>query len=70
MDLFEVKKLSFYLNNKFGSDEFKLKEVKREDSVEVYFKEEFIGLIYRDEEDGEVAYQFHMTILDEDLLDG
>ena len=70
MDLFEVKKLSFYLNNKFGSDEFKLKEVKREDSVEVYFKEEFIGLIYKDEEDGEVAYQFHMTILDEDLLDG
>ena len=70
MDLFEVKKLTFYLNNKFGSDEFKLKEVKREDSVEVYFKEEFIGLIYKDEEDGEIAYQFHMTILDEDLLDG
>ena len=70
MDLFEVKKLSFYLNNKFGSDEFKLKEVKREDSVEVYFKDEFIGLIYKDEEDGETAYQFHMTILDEDLLDG
>ena len=70
MDLFEVKKLSFYLNNKFGSDEFKLKEVKREDSVEVYFKDEFIRLIYKDEEDGETAYQFHMTILDEDLLDG
>lgn len=70
MDLFEVKKLSFYLNNKFGSDEFTLKEVKREDSVEVYFKDEFIGLIYKDEEDGELAYQFHMTILDEDLLDG
>ena len=69
MDSFEVKKLEFYLNNKFSSDNFSIKRVSRNDSAEIYYKEEFIGLIYRDDEDGEIAYQFHMTILDEDLLD-
>ena len=45
------------------------KDDVKNNSCELYFKDEFIGLIYKDEEDGEVSYQFHMTILDEDLLD-
>lgn len=70
MDSFEKKKLTTYLNGKFNSEYFSLKETSKNDSVEVYYNEEFIGLIYRDDEDGEMAYQFHMTILNEDLLDG
>ena len=70
MDTFEIKKISDYFNKQFKSKNFSLKiDKNNNDSAEVYFNDEFLGLIYKDDEDGEVAYQFHMTILDEDLLD-
>ena len=37
------------------------------DSFEIYIKDEFLGLIYEEIDENEKAYQFHMTILDEDL---
>jgi hypothetical protein len=40
---------------------------RKEDSAEVYIGEEFIGVIFRDDDEGEVAYQFQMAILDYDL---
>ena len=69
MEDFEIKKIQDYLNTKFETNFYEVKDDGKPDSVEVYFKSEFIGLIYKDEDDGELAYQFHMTILDEDLLD-
>ena len=70
MDTFEIKKISDYFNKQFKSKNFSLKiDKNNQDSAEVYYNDEFLGLIYKDDEDGEVAYQFHMTILDEDLLD-
>lgn len=70
MDTFEIKKISDYFNKQFKSKNFSLKiDKNNNDSAEVYYNKEFLGLIYKDDEDGEVAYQFHMTILDEDLLD-
>ena len=70
MDSYEIKQIQQYLNKKFFTEYYEIKEDNNNsNSVEVYFKKEFIGLIYKDEEDGELAYQFHMTILDEDLLD-
>ena len=33
------------------------------------FRLQIFGLIYLEKDDGEIAYQFHMTILNEDLLD-
>ena len=66
---FEVKKIENYLNKKFGSLEFEVKKRKSiDDSCEIYLGDEFIGLIYMEEDEGEVAYQFHMTILEDDLL--
>ncbi len=38
---------------------------RKEDSAEVYVGDEFIGLVYKDEEDGD--YNFSMAILDIDL---
>lgn len=70
MKSFELKKIKNYLDNKFNVKEFQLKDDIKNNSCEVYFENEFLGLIYKDEEDGEISYQFHMTILDEDLLDG
>ena len=70
MDTFEIKKISDYFNKQFKSKNFSLKiDKNNNESAEVYYNDEFLGLIYKDDEDGEVAYQFHMTILDEDLLD-
>ena len=40
---------------------------KKDDSVEVYVGEEFLGLIYLDDEDGDRSYNFQMAILDVDL---
>ena len=70
MESFEIKKINTYLNNKFNSENFSVKmDNNSKDSAEVFYKDEFIGLLYKDDEDGEIAFQFHMTILDEDLLD-
>ena len=64
----EIKKLQNYLRNKFGNDSFRLVDrIKSTDSVEVYLGEEFIGTLYRDDEDGEISYDFNMAILEIDL---
>ena len=64
----EIKNLQNYLRNKFGNDSFRLVDrIKSTDSVEVYLGEEFIGTLYRDDEDGEISYDFNMAILEIDL---
>jgi len=40
---------------------------RKEDSAEVYVGDEFIGVLFRDDDEGETAYQFQMAILDYDL---
>lgn len=43
---------------------------KKDDSAEVYVGEEFIGVIFRDDEDPEdISYNFQMAILDYDLTE-
>ena len=50
-------------NKKFETTHFNLKTRKSiDDSCEVYLDNEFLGLIYLEKDDGETAYQFHMTI--------
>ena len=69
MTEFEIKQLQDYLNKKFSSDKFKAKERKSiDDSCEIFLDDEFIGLVYVENDEGETSYQFHMTILKEDLL--
>lgn len=64
----EVSKLQAYLENKFQTKGFALQmRDKAKDSVEVMLNGEFIGVLYKDEEDGETSYNFSMAILDIDL---
>ena len=57
-----------YLQEKFGNQHILLKERPQSDgSVEVYLSDEFIGVIYRDDEDGDISYDFNMSILAFDL---
>ena len=39
----------------------------KDDSVEVYLGEEFLGVIFKDEVDGRTTFMFNMAILDFDL---
>ncbi len=64
-ELSDIKK---YLNKIFKTQEFIVKKRKSiDDSCEIYFGDEFLGLIYKENDEGEEDYQFHMTILKQDL---
>ena len=63
----EIIKLQKFLQQKFGNRSIDVRPRKQNDSVEVYLGEEFLGLIYLDDEDGDRSYNFQMAILDVDL---
>ena len=65
----EIWRIEKYLRNLFRLDTITLMERSKSDSVEVHVGGEFIGLIFKDEEDGEVSYAFNMSILEMDLPD-
>lgn len=68
MNEIEIQKIERYLQKRFNISAIKLKPYpKSPDSAEVYIGSEFIGVIYKDEEDGELSYNFSMAILDVDL---
>ena len=68
MTLQEVEKVTNYLKNKFKNDGINLKLSKSdEDMAEVYIGPEFIGTLYKDEDEGEISYDFNMSIIDIDL---
>ncbi len=62
----EIRKLDAYFTRVFQNPTLMVKaRPRKEDSAEVYVGDEFIGLVYKDEEDGD--YNFSMAILDIDL---
>ena len=64
----EVSRIQSYLQSKFGHNGIALKmRDKANDSVEVILNGEFIGVIYKDEDEGEISYDFNMAILEIDL---
>jgi hypothetical protein len=64
----EIAKLTKFLRAKFELPSISVrKRPQKSDSAEVYIGEEFVGVIFRDEEDGELSYNFSMAILDFDL---
>ncbi len=66
----EIVKLTKFLRAKFELPAINVKKrPQKSDSAEVYIGEEFVGVIFRDEEDGELSYNFSMAILEFDLED-
>jgi hypothetical protein len=64
----EIVKLEGYLQRLFRLSDIQVRQrPKKEDSAEVYIGDEFIGVMFRDDDEGEIAYQFQMAILDYDL---
>ena len=64
----ELRKLDAYLKKVFNNPSLEVRaRPKKDDSCEVYKEDEFLGVIYRDEDEGELSYNFSMAILDIDL---
>ena len=68
MNRTEVMRLRKYLNDKFNTTKVELASGTQKDgSKELHYDGEFLGVIYRDEEEGEVSYALNIAILEEDL---
>lgn len=64
----EIIKLQKYLQMKFGNRAIDVRpREQKEDSAEVYIGDEFIGVLFIDDEEGDRSYNFSMAILDIDL---
>jgi hypothetical protein len=64
----EIARVQDYLRRTFGNDRITIvPPPKRGAPIEVMIGDEFIGVVHRDDEEGEVSYDLHMTILAEDL---
>ncbi len=64
----EIRKVEAYLRTSFKGADLEVRALPRSaDSAEVYLNSEFVGLLAKDTEEGELSYHFTMTILDIDL---
>ena len=68
MDRVTLKKIENFFKQKFNNKKIKIEgRANKNDSAEVLIDDEFIGVVFEDNEDGDTCYQFNMTILSEDL---
>ena len=68
MDVQEIKKIDAYLKRLFDNPKIRVvPRPKKDDSAEVYIGEEFIGVLFVDDEDDDKSYNFQMAILETDL---
>jgi ribosome-associated translation inhibitor RaiA len=64
----EIVRLEKYFRSLFRLDTITIVErPKQQDSVEVHINGDFIGVLFKDEEDGDISYAFNMAILEMDL---
>jgi Protein of unknown function (DUF3126) len=68
VDVKEIRKLENYMRRLFGNTKLRVvPRPKKDDSAEVYIDEEFIGVMFVDDEEDERSYNFQMAILGTDL---
>ncbi|MBX9468315.1 MAG: DUF3126 family protein [Rhizobium sp.] len=63
----ELKKLDAYFKRTFNEMMSVKARPRKDDSAEVYVGDEFLGVVFKDDEDGDLSYNFSMAILDVDL---
>ena len=64
----EIARVESYLRRLFANDRIAIDAPKKPNApIVVRVGQEFIGVLYRDEEEGELSYALHMTIFEEDL---
>ncbi len=63
----EIRKLEAYFKRTFNPQIVVKARPRKDDSAEVYLDDEFLGIVFRDDEDGDLSFNFSMAILDIDL---
>ena len=66
MDAKYIKRIETYLRGAFANARITVVPRKQADSAEVYVGEEFVGVVYEDEDEAG-SFMFEMAILAEDL---
>ncbi len=65
----QIKRLDAYLKRKFDNEAIRVvPRAKKRDSLEAYLGDEFIGVIFVDDEKRRRSYILEMPILDMDLV--
>jgi hypothetical protein len=68
LDKTEMAKVERYLRRAFANHSIRVVgRPKKTDSAEVYIGEEFVGVLFVDDEDEDKSYNFTMAILEGDL---
>lgn len=68
MEIVEIARVQEYLRKSLSNNRVVITPpAKPTAPVEVYIGEEFVGVLYRDEDEGEISYTLTMSILEEDL---
>lgn len=64
----ELQKLQAFFRKRFNLPSIEVRaRPQKADSAEVYIGDEFVGVVFKDDEDGDLSYNFTMAILDIDL---
>lgn len=64
----DIDRVQTYLRRLFGSDQIKIVPPMRKGlSTELSVKDEIVGTVHKDTDDGETSYCLTITILEEDL---
>ena len=68
MDKNDCARLERYLRQLFRNNEIRVAtRARKTDSAEFYIGEEFVGVLFEDNEEGERSYNLQIAILSEDL---
>ncbi|GLK80675.1 MULTISPECIES: DUF3126 family protein [Methylopila] len=68
MDKRELERVQTYMRKLFQNQTVRVvARPRKDDSAEVYLGDEFVGVLFRDDEDGDLSYNFQMAILETDL---
>lgn len=68
LDVGDIRKVETYMKRLFGNARIRVvPRPKKDDSAEVYIGEEFIGVLFLDDEDDDKSFNFTMAILSTDL---
>lgn len=68
MQMSEIARLQAYLRATFDNNRITVKPPRKAGQpVEVFLGDNFVGVLHRDEDEGEVSYALQIAILEEDL---
>lgn len=64
----DMGQVQAYLRSKLDNNQFRvIKRSNADDSAEIWLGDEFLGVVYRDEDEGELSFAVHISIIADDL---